>query len=141
MDGYDDANDMMHPHNGMPTGGMDGFDEEEIEYPDLDVDEDQLLDWDKPLREQPENVKKRLEELKFNTGPLEYAEVSVVGRYGDGRDVNDRMVFDRISDATFDDFLLIFAAAQPSISFLFTTLSWGSAFFVESGKYQKHTQK
>ena len=50
-------------------------------------------------------------------------------------------VFDRIFDAIYNDFLLIFAAAQPSISLLFTTLSWGSAFFVESGKYQKHTQK
>ena len=49
--------------------------------------------------------------------------------------------FDRISDAIFHDFLLIFAAARPSISLLFTTLSWGSAFFVESGKYQKNTQK
>ena len=46
-------------------------------------------------------------------------------------------VFDRISDAIFNDFLLLFAAAQPSISLLFTTRSWGSAFFVESGKYQK----
>ena len=50
-------------------------------------------------------------------------------------------VFDRISEANFYDFLLIFAAAQPSISLLFTTLSWGSAFFVESGKYQKINQK
>ena len=50
-------------------------------------------------------------------------------------------VFDRISEAIFHDFLLIFAAARPSISLLFTTLSWGSAFFVESGKYQKNTQK
>ena len=40
MDGYDDANDMMNPHNGLPMGGMDGFDEDEIEYPDLDVDEE-----------------------------------------------------------------------------------------------------
>ena len=45
--------------------------------------------------------------------------------------------FYRISDAIFNDCLLLFAAAQPSISLLFTTLSWGSAFFVESGKYQK----
>ena len=50
-------------------------------------------------------------------------------------------VFDRISEAIFHDFLLIFAAARPSISLLFTTLSWGSAFFVESGKYQKNNQK
>ena len=40
MDGYDDANDMMNPHNGLPMGGMDGFDDDEIEYPDLDVDEE-----------------------------------------------------------------------------------------------------
>ena len=40
MDGYDDANDMMNPHNGLPMGGMDGFDEDEIEDPDLDVDEE-----------------------------------------------------------------------------------------------------
>ena len=50
-------------------------------------------------------------------------------------------VFYRISDAIFDDFLLVFVAAQPSISLLFTTLSWGSAFFLESGKYQKNDQK
>ena len=50
-------------------------------------------------------------------------------------------VFDRISEAIFHDFLLIFAAARPSISLLFTTLSWGSAFFVEFGKYQKNIQK
>ena len=50
-------------------------------------------------------------------------------------------VFDRISEAIFHDFLLIFAVARPSISLLFTTLSWGSAFFVESGKYQKKYSK
>ena len=50
-------------------------------------------------------------------------------------------VFDRISEAIFDDFLLVFAAAQPSISLLFTTLSWGAAFFAKFGKYQKNGVK
>ena len=50
-------------------------------------------------------------------------------------------VFDPIPDAMFDDFLLIFAAAQPSISLLFTTLSWGSAFFLETEKNIKKLLK
>ena len=37
--------------------------------------------------------------------------------------------------------LSIFAAARPTISLLFTTLSWGAAFFAKFGKYQKNGVK
>ena len=37
--------------------------------------------------------------------------------------------------------LLVFAAAWPTISMLFTLLSWGASFFEKLGKYQKNTSK
>ena len=50
---------------------------------------------------------------------------------------NINRVVDRISDAMFHDIVLIFAAAQPSISLLFITLSWDAASFPEFGNYQQ----
>ena len=37
--------------------------------------------------------------------------------------------------------LSVFAAARPTISLLFTALSWGAAFFAKLGKYQKNGPK
>ena len=40
MSGPQDADEMMDPHAGMPMGGIQFDDEDEIEYPDLGVDEE-----------------------------------------------------------------------------------------------------
>ena len=37
--------------------------------------------------------------------------------------------------------LSVFAAARPTISLLFTTLSWGAAFFAKPGKLPKMTSQ
>ena len=48
---------------------------------------------------------------------------------------NPTQFFHRIFDPIFHRLLLVFAVARPTISLVFTALSWGATFFAKFLKY------